>query len=384
VLSVTTLGPINRKQPLDGLGLEESKRFFHHYNFPPFSTGEVKRAGSTSRREIGHGALAERALLPVLPKEEDFPYTIRLVSEVLSSNGSTSMASTCASSMSLMDAGIPISRAVAGISIGLVTGDKDKFVTLTDIEGIEDNYGDMDFKVAGTEKGITAIQLDMKVKGISLEVVDKALELALEARRLILTEMAKTIGVSRAEMSPYAPRMHKVIIDAEKIGALIGPGGKNIRSIQEETGTTIDVDNEGTVFVGAVDGESATRAIKMIQDLTKEVAIGDIYTGKVVRLMGFGAFVELLPGKDGMVHISELADHRVDKVEDVVKLGDEVRVKVIDIDSQGRVNLSMRALLEGTAQRPGPSADYPFRRQHSPQPPRSSPPLGGRPRDRRR
>lgn len=378
VLTITTLGPMNRKQPIDGLGLEDSKRFFHHYNFPPYSVGEAKRAGSTSRREIGHGALAERALLPVLPKDEDFPYTIRLVSEVLSSNGSTSMASTCASSMSLMDAGIPISRAVAGISIGLVTGEKGKFATLTDIEGMEDNYGDMDFKVAGTDKGITAIQLDMKVKGISLEVVDKTLEQALEARRFILGEMGKTIGASRAEMSPYAPRMHKINIDPEKIGALIGPGGKTIRAIQEGTDTTIDVDNEGIVFVGATSQECADKAIKMIQDLTKEVAIGDIYTGKVVRIMGFGAFVELVPGKDGMIHISELANRRVDKVEDVVRMGDEVKVKVIDIDSQGRVNLSMRALLEGATEETGPTPDYPFRSQRGPQPPHPRPPSGGR------
>jgi polyribonucleotide nucleotidyltransferase len=377
VLTITTLGPMNRKQPIDGLGLVDSKRFIHHYNFPPYSVGEAKRAGSTSRREIGHGALAERALLPVLPKNEDFPYTIRLVSEVLSSNGSTSMASTCASSMSLMDAGIPVSRAVAGISIGLVTGEQGKFVTLTDIEGMEDNYGDMDFKVAGTDKGITAIQLDMKVKGISLEIVNKTLEQALEARLFILGEMGKTIGASRAEMSPYAPRMHKITIDPDKIGALIGPGGKTIRAIQEGTATTIDVDNEGIVFVGATSQESADKAIKMIQALVKDVAIGDIYTGKVVRIMGFGAFVELVPGKDGMVHISELANNRVDKVEDVVKLGDEVKVKVIDIDSQGRVNLSIRALLEGATEQPGPSPDYPFRSDRGPQPPRSRPPDGG-------
>lgn len=351
VLNIATLGPMNKKQPMDGLGLEESKRYIHHYNFTPFSTGEVKRSGSTGRREIGHGVLAERALRPMIPSEEDFPYTIRLVSEVLSSSGSTSMASTCSSSMTLMDAGVPIKRAVAGISIGLVTGENGKFTTLTDIEGIEDAYGDMDFKVAGTTEGITAIQLDMKIKGINQDMVIQTLKQAKEARGVILEVMNKAISQSRTDLSPYAPRMYKVSIDPEKIGAVIGAGGKTIRAIQEETGTTLDVNSDGTIFVGATNQESAGKATKMIENLTKEVEIGEIYDGKVVRLMGFGAFVEILPGKDGMVHISELADRRVEKVEDVVKVGDTVKVKVIDIDSQGRVNLSIRALLGGQQER---------------------------------
>jgi len=375
VLTIITLGPIKKQQQLDGLGIEEFKRFMHHYNFPPFSTGETKRIGSTSRREIGHGALAERALLPVLPPDEDFPYTIRLVSEVLSSSGSTSMASACASSLSLMDAGIPIKRPVAGISIGLVSDEKGNYETLTDIEGMEDNYGDMDFKVAGTSQGITAIQIDTKLKGISLEIVARALEQAREARLFILDEMQKTISSSRPELSQYAPRMYKLTIDPDKIGAVIGSGGKTIRAIIDETKTTVDVESDGTVFVGSTDEESARKAIKMIEDLTKEIVIGDIYTGKVTRLMGFGAFVEILPGRDGMIHISELADYRVDKVEDIVKMGDEVTVKVIDIDSQGRINLSRRALLGDSGQPPGAtvrdslSPDYPFRSQRSQQPP---------------
>jgi len=385
VLTIITLGPIKKQQQLDGLGIEEFKRFMHHYNFPPFSTGETKRIGSTSRREIGHGALAERALLPVLPPDEDFPYTIRLVSEVLSSSGSTSMASACASSLSLMDAGIPIKRPVAGISIGLVSDEKGNYETLTDIEGMEDNYGDMDFKVAGTSQGITAIQIDTKLKGISLEIVARALEQAREARLFILDEMQKTISSSRPELSQYAPRMYKLTIDPDKIGAVIGSGGKTIRAIIDETKTTVDVESDGTVFVGSTDQESARKAIKMIEDLTKEIAIGDIYTGKVTRLMGFGAFVEILPGRDGMIHISELADYRVDKVEDIVKMGDEVTVKVIDIDSQGRINLSRRALLGDSGQLPGArvrdsrSPDYPFRSQRSQQPPpRPRPPMSRR------
>ncbi len=346
VLTITTLGSIRKEQQLDGLGIEETKRFMHHYNFPPFSVGEVKRVGSSSRREIGHGALAERALLPVMPLDDDFPYTIRLVSEVLSSCGSTSMASACASSLSLMDAGIPLKSAVAGISLGLVTNEAGDYAILTDIEGMEDNYGDMDFKVAGTVQGITAIQLDIKLKGVSLEILEKALEQGREARLFILDKMQQTIASSRPELSPYAPRMYKVAIPQEKIGSVIGPGGKTIRSIIDATKTTVDVNNDGIVFIGATDEESAQKAIKMIENLTKDVAVGDTYTGKVTRLMNFGVFVEILPGKDGMIHISELADYRVDKVEDIAKVGDELTVKVIEIDNQGRINLSRRALLE--------------------------------------
>ncbi len=369
VLAITTLGSIRQEQQLDGLGIEETKRFMHHYNFPPFSTGEVKRVGTPSRREIGHGALAERALLPTVPLDDSFPYTIRLVSEVLSSSGSTSMASVCASSLSLMDAGIPVKIPVAGISVGLVTGEKGEYVILTDIEGMEDNYGDMDFKVASTTRGITALQLDIKLKGLSIEILEKALGQGRQAVGFILGEMEKTISRSRPELSRYAPRMHRMVIPQDKIGAVIGPGGKTIRSIIDETKTTIDIDNDGVVYVGATDGDSANKAIKMIEDLTREVEVGAIYTGKVTRIMSFGAFVEILPGKEGMVHISELADYRVDKVEDIARVGDELTVKVTDIDSQGRINLSRRAVFEGLAQIPGARvrdshrSERPFHRQ---------------------
>ncbi len=369
VLTITTLGSVKQEQQLDGLGIEETKRFIHHYNFPPFSNGEVKRIGTPGRREIGHGALAARALIPVLPKDEDFPYTIRLVSEVLSSSGSTSMASVCAGSLSLMDAGIPISRAVAGIAMGLVTDDKGNHVILTDIEGIEDNYGDMDFKVAGTTEGITALQMDTKLKGINPAILEEVLHQAREARLVILETMQQTISSSRPEVSHYAPRMYKIMINPEKIGSVIGTGGKTIRSIIDATKTSIDISNDGTVLIGSPDEEAANKAIKIIEDLTKEAEIGTTYTGKVTRLMSFGAFVEILPGKDGLVHISELADHRVDKVEDIVKVGDEVTVKVIDIDNMGRVNLSRRAVSENLPQmqeekeKDSSSPDYPFKRQ---------------------
>jgi len=319
VLAITTLGSVKKEQQLDGLGLDESKRFMHHYNFPPFSVGEARRVGSPGRREIGHGALAERAMVPVLPKDEDFPYTIRLVSEVLSSNGSTSMGSVCASSLSLMDAGIPVSKAVAGIAMGLVTDTEGRFNVLTDLEGMEDFYGDMDFKVAGTTDGITAVQMDTKLKGLTMEIVKATLQQAREARLYILDIMNRTISTSRPEVSPYAPRMYKITINTEKIGAIIGPGGKTIRSIQEQTGTTVDVDNEGTVLIGSTNAESANQAIAMIEGLTKEVEVGSIYTGQVTRLLSFGAFVEILPGKEGMVHISELANYRVPAIEDEVK-----------------------------------------------------------------
>jgi len=345
VLTITTLGSMRKEQMLDGLGLEESKRFIHHYNFPGFSTGEVRRVGSPGRREIGHGALAERALSAVIPTEEEFPYTIRLVSEVLSSSGSTSMASVCAGSMSLMDAGIPVKKAVAGIAMGLITGN-DKFAILTDIEGIEDFDGDMDFKIAGTRDGITAIQMDTKLKGISLEVVEKTLKEGKEGRMFILDKMSGAITASRSDVSKYAPRMTKIKIDPGKIGAVIGTGGKTIRSIIEETKTTIDVSDDGTVVIGSSDAEATQKAIAIIEGLTREAKIGDIFTGKVSRILNFGAMVEILPGKEGLVHISELADRRLDRVEDEVKIGDEVTVKVISIDDMGRVNLSRRTLFE--------------------------------------
>ena len=368
VLSITTLGSTRKEQMLDGLGLEESKRFIHHYNFPGFSTGEVRRVGSPGRREIGHGALAERALTPVLPGVEDFPYTIRLVSEVLSSSGSTSMASVCAGSLSLMDAGIPVKKAVAGVAMGLITDDSGKYAVLTDIEGIEDFNGDMDFKIAGTRDGITAIQMDTKLKGITIEIVEKTLSQGKEARLFILDKMGEAIGTSRAEVSRYAPRMTKIKIDPAKIGAVIGTGGKTIRSIIEETKTTIDVSDDGTVVIGSPDMEATQKAITIIEGLTREAQVGDIYTGKVSRILDFGAMVEILPGKEGLVHISELADYRVGKVEDEVKIGDEVTVKVINIDNLGRVNLSRRALFEKESQgseaagADSPSADYPFKK----------------------
>jgi polyribonucleotide nucleotidyltransferase len=353
VLTITTLGSTSREQLLDGLGLEETKRFMHHYNFPPFSTGEVKRIGTTGRREIGHGALVERAIAPVLPSEDDFPYTIRLVSEVLSSQGSTSMASACASTLSLMDAGVPIKAPVAGIAMGLVTGKDGNYVVLTDIVGMEDAYGDMDFKVAGTARGLTALQLDIKLQGIGYGILAEALNQAREARLEILGKMSSAISASRSELSPYAPRMYEITIDPSKIGSVIGPGGRIIRSIIEETKTTIDIKNDGKVLVGSSTEEAAQKAIKIIQGLTREVEQGEIYTGKVTRLFNFGAMVEILPGKEGLIHISELADYHVPQVEDVVKVGDEVMVKVIGIDNSGRINLSRKAILEGLSNLPG-------------------------------
>ncbi|HJX69408.1 MAG TPA: polyribonucleotide nucleotidyltransferase [Dehalococcoidia bacterium] len=353
VLTIATLGSTSREQLLDGIGLEETKRFMHHYNFPPFSTGEVKRIGTTGRREIGHGALVERAIAPVLPSEDDFPYTLRLVSEVLSSYGSTSMASACASTLSLMDAGVPIKAPVAGIAMGLVIGKDENYVVLTDIVGMEDAYGDMDFKVAGTARGLTALQMDIKLRGIRHGILAEALGQAREARLEILEKMSSAINASRSELSPYAPRMYEIKIDPSKIGTVIGPGGRVIRSIIEETKTTIDVRNDGTVLVGSSNAEAAQKAIKIVQDLTREVEQGEIYTGKVTRLFNFGAMVEILPGKEGLVHISELADYRVPQVEDVVKVGDEVMVKVIGIDSSGRINLSRKAILEGLSGVPG-------------------------------
>ncbi len=385
ILNVVTLGSLQMEQKLDNISPEATKRYIHHYNFPPYSTGEVKRLGGTGRREIGHGALAERALLPVIPTEAEFPYAMRLVSEAVSSNGSTSMASTCASSLALMDAGVPIKKPVAGISIGLITddADPDRFVTLTDIEGLEDNYGDMDFKVAGTRDGITAIQLDIKLKGISFAVIEKTLSQAKEARMAILEVMDKAISQPRTELSSYAPRMYKLKIDPSKIGTVIGPGGRVIRGIIEETKTTIDIEDDGTVIIGASDAEAAKRAIAIVEGLTKDIEAGTVYTGKVTRVMSFGAFVEILPGKEGMVHISELANRRVEKVEDVVKIGDIIQVKVTEIDSQGRINLSLRALLA-----PASPEEAEAMRQQAPPPssfPRSAPgaPMGGRPPFRR-
>ncbi len=345
VLNVTTLGTTGDEQRMDGISPEGNKRFMHHYNFPPFSSGEVKRVGTPGRREIGHGALVERALAPVIPDAEDFPYTIRLVSEVLSSYGSTSMASACASTMSMMDAGVPIKSPVAGIAMGLMTGDG-KQAIITDIAGNEDAYGDMDFKVAGTDQGVTALQMDIKLHGIDWEILSKALSQAREARLFILEKMKSAIDTSRPEVSSYAPRMYKMTIRPEKIGAVIGPGGRIIRALVEQHKVTIDVQNDGTVTIGATSGDAAESAMKAIGDLTKEVEVGAVYTGKVTRLLNFAVMVEILPGKEGMVHISELADYRVPNVADVCNIGDEIMVKVVEIDRMGRVNLSRRAVLE--------------------------------------
>jgi polyribonucleotide nucleotidyltransferase len=346
VLTIATLGTPREEKPLDGLYPEESKRFMHHYNFPPYSTGETRWLRGPGRREIGHGALAERALLPVVPPEEEFPYTIRLVSEVLSSNGSTSMASVCGSTLALMDTGVPIKAPVSGIAMGLVK-DGDKYRILTDIQGLEDHLGDMDFKVAGTREGITALQMDIKIKGISYEIMAEALAQAQEARFFVLGKMLEVLPAARPEMSPYAPRITIIKIDPDMIGAIIGPGGKIIRGIQEETGVKMDVEDDGSVYIASSDGPSAQRAKEMVEALVERPEIGKIYTGKVVRIEDYGAFVEILPGQDGMVHISQLADYRVPSVQDVVRLGDEIMVMVIDIDQAGKIKLSRQAVLEG-------------------------------------
>ncbi|HOP73870.1 MAG TPA: polyribonucleotide nucleotidyltransferase [Bacillota bacterium] len=344
VLTVCTLGRVSEEQILDGLGEEDSKRYIHHYNFPSYSVGEVRPLRSPGRREIGHGALAERALVPVIPSEEEFPYTIRLVSEVLESNGSSSQASVCGSTLALMDAGVPIKRPVAGVAMGLLKYD-DSFAILTDIQGMEDHFGDMDFKVAGTREGITAIQMDIKIKGIDRTILSQALAQAREGRLFILDKMLEVLSEPRKELSPYAPRIITFEIDPDRIRDVIGPGGKMIRKIVEETGAEIDIEDDGRVFIAAVDVNAGMKAEQMIRRLTSDVEVGQIYMGKVTRLMNFGAFVEILPGKEGLVHISQLAKERVAKVEDVVNVGDEIMVKVIEIDKQGRINLSRKATL---------------------------------------
>ena len=345
-LTVATLGPSSDVQRIDTISPEESKRYLHHYNMPPYSTGENKPMRGPGRREIGHGALAERALLPVLPAPEEFPYVIRLVSECVTSNGSTSMASTCGSTLALMDAGVPIKAPVAGAAMGLVTGPDGRFAVLTDILGKEDAFGDMDFKVTGTAEGVTALQMDIKVGGISEAIIRDGLERARTARLFILGKMLEVIPASRAEMSEFAPRIITIKINPEKIRDIIGKGGSMIRKIQEETGTEINVEDDGTVEIAAVKGENSRKAIQWIESLTREVEVGSLYLGKVTRIMGFGAFVEILPGKEGLVRISELADYHVPSVEDVVSIGDEIMVVVTEIDRQGRVNLSRKAAMQ--------------------------------------
>ncbi|MBG82771.1 MAG: polyribonucleotide nucleotidyltransferase [Chloroflexi bacterium] len=346
IMGVLTLASAGERQRMDSYGPETDKHFIHHYNFPPYSTGEAGRFGFTGRREVGHGALAERALKPVVPSQADFPYTIRLVSEALSSNGSTSMASVCAGSLAMMDGGVPISSPVAGIAMGLISGEDGDYAVLTDIQGAEDHSGDMDFKVAGTRDGVTALQMDIKVKGITFEIMSKALEQARVARLMILDNMESTISASREDLSEYAPRMISLKVPTDKIGAIIGPGGSVIRGMIDDFGVTIDVQDDGTVVIGSPDRENADKAVAAVNALTKDVEVGDKYTGRVVRIMPFGAFVNILPGKDGMVHISELAQHRVPDVESVVSIGDELEVMVINIDGMGRIDLSHRALLE--------------------------------------
>jgi polyribonucleotide nucleotidyltransferase len=344
VLTVTTLGASDEEQRLDSLGEEETKRYMHHYNFPPFSVGEVRPLRGAGRREIGHVALAERALREMLPEEEEFPYVVRLVSEVLESNGSTSMASVCGSTLSLMDAGVKIQAPVAGVAMGLMT-EGERFAVLTDIQGMEDFGGDMDFKVAGTREGITAIQMDTKISGIPTEVLTQALEQARQGRLFILEKMLEAIAEPRENLSPYAPRIFIIEIHPDKIGDVIGPGGKIIKKIQAETGAKIDIEQSGKVYVASVDAGGGERAVKMIEDITRDVKVGEVYLGRVTRMLNFGAFVEVLPGREGLVHVSQLAAHRVERPEDVVKIGDELMVKVAEIDSQGRINLTRKGLL---------------------------------------
>lgn len=344
VLTVTTLGSIGDEQIIDGLGPETTKHYLHHYNFPGYSVGEARPMRSPGRREIGHGALAERALFPMIPSIEDFPYTIRLVSEILESNGSSSMGSVCGSTLSLMCAGVPIKRPVSGVAMGLVR-DGDDYSILTDIQGMEDALGDMDFKVAGTTKGITAIQMDIKIAGITRDILASALAQAKQGRAFILEKMLACIDKPAAELSPYAPRVEVITIDIDKIRDVIGTGGKVVRKIIDETGVDVDIHEDGNIFITSPNMDAMDRARKMIEDIVREVEVGEVYTGRVTRFLKFGAFVELLPGKEGLCHISQLAKHRVESVEDVVKIGDQLEVKVIEIDDKGRINVSHKALL---------------------------------------
>ena len=345
ILSTVTLGAAREEQILDGLDNESSKRYIHHYNFPPYSVGEARPMRGPGRREIGHGALAERALEPVIPSDEEFPYTIRVVSEALESNGSTSMGSVCGSTMSLMAAGVPIKRPVSGVAMGLIR-EENEFSVLTDLQGLEDALGDMDFKVAGTTEGVTAIQMDIKIAGINRAILEQALKQAHDGRMFILDAMLKAIPAVRPELSPYAPRVITMMINPDKIRDVIGPGGKVIKKIVEDTGVKIDIEDDGRVMIMSNDAEASAKAVKIIEDIVAEVEVGRTYMGKVVRITDFGAFVEVLPGKDGLVHISQLALERVKKVEDVVNVGDEIMVKCVEIDEKGRVNLSRKVLLQ--------------------------------------
>lgn len=345
IMSVTTLGSLRDNQLLDGIENVDSRRYLHHYNFPPYSVGETRPMRGPGRREIGHGALARRALEPVIPSEEEFPYTIRVVSEAIESNGSTSMGSVCGSTLSLMAAGVPIKKPVSGVAMGLIR-EGDEFVVLTDLQGLEDALGDMDFKVAGTKDGVTALQMDIKITGINRAILKQALAQAYDGRMFIMDAMLAAIPAPRTELSPYAPRVLQMKIDVDKIKDVIGSGGKTIKKIIELTGVEIDVEETGIVHILSVDADAAARAQKMIEDIVREPEVGEIYEGPVVKIMDFGAFVNILPGKDGLVHISQLAKKRVNKVEDVVKVGDIVRVKLVEIDKQGRLNLSMKALLD--------------------------------------
>ena len=360
VLTAATLGSIGDEQRLDGIMAIPNKRYMHYYNFPPYSVGETRPMRAPGRREIGHGHLAERALVPVLPPQEEFPYTLRLISETLESNGSSSMASVCGSTLSLMDAGVPITKHVAGVAMGLVLHGK-KHAILTDIQGLEDSLGEMDFKVAGTVDGITAIQMDIKVAGITIDIMREAMTQAKKSRLFIIDKLKETIAAPRKELSAYAPRMLVVTISPDKIKDVIGPGGKVINKIIAETGAKIDIENDGHVFISAPDGVSAEKAKAMVESLTKSVQVGETYLGTVTRLMNFGAFVAFLPGKEGLVHISQLAPQRVEKVEDVVKVGDQIMVKVVEIDSQGRVNLSRKAVLGGGDEAPAPAGNGAFK-----------------------
>lgn len=346
VLTVATLGAMGDGQTLDGIGEEEFKRYMHQYNMPPYSVGETRMLRGPGRREIGHGALAERALLPMIPNEEDFPYAIRLVSEVISSNGSTSQASICASTMALMDAGVPLKKPVAGVAMGLIKDESNgEIAILTDIQGLEDFLGDMDFKVAGTKEGITAIQMDIKIKGIDREILTRALEQARRGRLYILDKMLETISEPRTELSPYAPRIIKFNIHPDKIREVIGSGGKTINKIIAETGVKIDIEDDGRVFIASPDLAASEAARKIIETIVRDIEVGDVYLGKVVRILPIGAFVELKPGKDGLVHISKLANHRVERVEDEVTIGDEILVRVTEITPQGKINLTRKGLL---------------------------------------